>query len=425
MQPKHRAKCTSEVLAQTSFDNTASYPGSEYLLQKSLCIRAVFSSSHGTSSLAQAELKPREVIRLHHDVLTADCYMDCYATCTEGAVPLRPLDSPAAWRAADLRKNTDWLYQLSQEDITELETAIQHAHATGKAIQHITQEEFPLPKLGPKLKAIAREVTSGRGFKLIKGVPVDRWPHADTVLAYWGLGLYWGRAVSNNKQGHLIGHIKDIGHDPKNPNTRLYATSAAQPYHNDAEDIVALLCLKNAKEGGLSSWTSSISVHNDIVRTRPDLAEVLAGPWYFDRKGEIPEGKKPFFEIPVFNYHKGYLSVNYSDNYYFLSQRHDEVPRLTPAHLEAIKLFNELAASDELRMSYMLQPGDIQILSNHTQLHHREGFTDWEEPEKKRHLLRLWLEPEDSRPLPHYYEDLKGGIKVNGAQLYVPLNAED
>lgn len=66
----------------------------------------------------------------------------------------------------------------------------------------------------------------------------------------------------------------------------------------------ALLCLHNAKEGGLSGWSSSISVHNEIVRRRPDLARVLAGPWYMDRKGEVPQGKLGYFELPVFNYHK-------------------------------------------------------------------------------------------------------------------------
>lgn len=103
----------------------------------------------------------------------------------------------------------------------------------------------------------------------------------------------------------------------------------AARYHNDSADIVSLLCLKAARSGGLSSFASSITVHNEILKRRPDLARVFAGDWYFDRKGEVPPGKKPFFAIPVFNYHEGYLSVNYSDNYYLLSQRHAEVPRLT------------------------------------------------------------------------------------------------
>ncbi|GFR42078.1 hypothetical protein Agub_g2873, partial [Astrephomene gubernaculifera] len=114
--------------------------------------------------------------------------------------------------------------------------------------------------------------------------------------------------------------------------------------------------------------------HNEILRRAPHLVPVLAGPWFFDRKTEVPEGKQPFFEIPVFNYHRGYLSVNYSDNYYHLSQRHPEVPRLTPQHHEALALFNELAASPQLSLRTVLQPGDVQLVSNHTCLHYRGAF---------------------------------------------------
>lgn len=190
---------------------------------------------------------------------------------------------------------------------------------------------------------------------------MERWTRAQTVAAYYGIGLHWGHAVSNNSKGHLVGHIKDIGHDASKPDTRLYATSAPQPYHNDASDLVgkfaletihppprgqasvllvplpaacsahfkllthphphapthcaALLCLHAAEQGGTSHWASSTSVHNKICTTRPDLAQVLSGPWFFDRKGEVPPGGKGWFEIPVFNHFQGRLSVNYSDNY--------------------------------------------------------------------------------------------------------------
>jgi hypothetical protein len=299
-------------------------------------------------------------------------------------------------------------------------------HAVDKAA-------FPLPTLGPVLEAIRSEVVSGRGFALLRGFPVDRYSRKETIVGYWGIGLYVGKAASNNKKGHLIGHIKDIGHDPNNPLTRLYATAAAQPYHNDAADIVTLLCLKNARHGGLSSWSSSVSVHNEILKRRPDLGPVLAGPWFFDRKGEVPPGKKPFFAIPVFNYYKGYLSVNYSDNYYLLSQRHAEVPRLTKEHYEAMELFNTLAASDELRLDHMLEPGEIQFLSNHTQLHTRAAFEDFDDVDQRRHLLRLWLAPADERPLPEAYEEIyggsvevgaRGGIHVEGTVEHIALEAE-
>ncbi|WIA23850.1 hypothetical protein OEZ85_013508 [Tetradesmus obliquus] len=351
--------------------------------------------------------------------------------------PFSIIEGPEAWTAEQYKHRSDWINVLSPQHIAELDAAIAGVERKGvpsAQIHTVSKEDFPLPTLGPYLEAVRNEVVSGRGFALIRGVPVDRYSRRQTTIAYWGMGLYWGKASSNNKKGHMISHIKDIGQDPSNPLTRLYATHAAQPFHNDSADIVTLLCLRNAKSGGLSSWSSSVSVHNEILRTRPDLAEVLAGPhWFYDRKGEVPPGKKPYFLIPVFNYHEGYLSVNYSDNYFLLSQRHAEVPRLTPAQYEAMELFNKLAASDELRLDYMLQPGEIQLLSNHTQLHARSDFVDYDDIDLRRHLLRLWLAPPNERALPAVYEDIyggpltigsRGGIHVEGTQEHIVLEAE-
>lgn len=356
-------------------------------------------------------------------------------TSRQGSVePFTLVEGPDAWYADQYRGRTDWAFHLTDAHVAELTAAVKNVEALGiQEIQTITKTEFPLPTLGPILEELRDEVRAGRGFALIRGVPVLEYSRRQSLIAYWGIGLYWGKAVPQNKKGHLIGHIKDIGHDPKDPVTRLYATNAAQPYHNDGcADIVSLLCLKSAKRGGSSSWSSSVTVHNELLRRYPDLVPVLAGPWFFDRKNEVPAGKKPFFEIPVFNYYKGYLSVNFSDNYFFLSQRHPEVPRLTEQHLEAIRRFNELAASDALRMDFVLQPGDIQLLNNHTQLHTRSEFEDYEHIDEKRHLLRLWVAPPEDRPLPEFYADLmgttepgvRGGIRIEGYKECVTLEAE-
>jgi hypothetical protein len=202
-------------------------------------------------------------------------------------------------------------------------------------------------------------------------------------------------------------------------------------------DLVALLCLSPAAAGGTSSWASSVSVHNALLAARPDLAALLAQPvWYWDRKGEVPDGRKPYFCLPVFNFHNGFLSTNHSKNYYEDAQRHAAVPRLTAAQREAAALVDALAASDALRLDFDLQPGDIQLLSNHTVLHARAGFTDG--PGAKRHLLRLWLSPEEERELPGGYAEImtdsagdltpgaRGGVApAAGVKLRVPLEPWD
>ncbi|KAK9862136.1 hypothetical protein WJX84_008907 [Apatococcus fuscideae] len=358
--------------------------------------------------------------------------------------PLTIVQDPSAWMASDFTNGSaPFIYQLSETDILELRTSVAAALDQGVPQEGnllklheklIGEADFPLPKLGPKLKAMRENLRSGRGFQLIRGVPVHDWSNRESVIAYFGIGLYLGKVNSQNRKGHLVGHIKDIGHDLSNPMTRLYATNGAQPFHCDMSDIVGLLCLKRAKQGGDSSWSSAISVHNELLkRGRQDLVEELAkDQWYLDRKGEIPAGKLPYYRIPIFNYHQGYLSVNYSATYYELAQRHPEVPRLTEKQKEALSYFNALARSDDLRMDWTLQPGDIQLLYNHTMLHNRTAFTDHEDYNERRHLLRLWVSPQGDRELPECYADLwgsitpgnRGGIIIPGEQPTVPIEAE-
>lgn len=351
------------------------------------------------------------------------------------AVPFTRIDGPDAWTAADYPNVEAVAHVLNEQQVAELDAAVAQVLATGKDLKDVTIDDFdPLPLLAPTLLEAGRQAQLGPGFALLRGVPVWRYTRKESVAAYWIFGLHWGRAVPQNKKGHLVGHIKDLQHDPNDPNTRLYATNVAQPWHNDGPaDLVSLLCLSSAEEGGESGWSSSISVYNEILRRAPHLARLLAAPdnWFFDRKGEVPSGKKPFFEIPVFNFHQGYLSVNYSDNYYLLSQRHAEVPKLTPDHYAAIELFNQLSSSKELRLDWILQPGDVQLLSNHTCLHFRGAFTD--SPEHTRHLLRLWVAPPGDRPLPECYSEImggsvvpgkRGGIFIQGATPKVPEEAE-
>jgi len=230
-----------------------------------------------------------------------------------------------------------------------------------------------------------------------------------------------------------MGHVCNIGHDVHRPITRVYATPLAQPWHNDSADVVGLLCLKQAKEGGLSSWASSISIHNEMLKHgRKDLVEELTKPiWWIDRKGEIPAGKAEAYQQPIFQYHDGYLSVNHIGTYYHLAQRHSWVPRLTALQKEALAVFAALASSDELRMESLLQPGDIQLLNNVTQQHQRSSFVDHDNLAERRHLLRLWISPTENRPLPEEYTNLwnstipgeRGGILMEG-NLTVPLNPE-
>ena len=345
--------------------------------------------------------------------------------------PPRPLiEGRSAWIGADLaRRPGDWIYQLSAAEIAEIERAAAGVRERGMELGQLTRAAFPLPTLGPMLDRLRDEVLNGRGFVLMRGLPVDGKKLVDNAAAYLGIGTYFGRVRSQNAMGHILGHVRDLGLATADPNVRTYQTTERQHFHTDSCDIVGLLCLKTAQSGGLSSLVSSMTLYNVMATRRPDLVRRLFQPFCTDRRGEVPEGKKPYFEIPVFNDFEGYLSVLYSRRYIDSGQRFPEVPRLAPEDIEALDYFDALTNDPELHLDMELRPGDMQFVHNHTILHDRTAYVDWPEPEQKRHLLRLWLAAPGARPLPPIYAERygtitigdRGGIICPGTKLHVPV----
>jgi hypothetical protein len=344
----------------------------------------------------------------------------------------RPIIGPSAWIGADMKnREVEWTYRLSPGEIAELEAAAAAVRRRGLELAAVTRADFPLPTLGPVLDRLRGDVVNGRGFVLLRGLPVEGRPVEESATLYWGLGAYFGSACSQNGKGHLLGHVYDLGQglSATNPLLRSYQTAERQRFHIDRADLVALLCLRRAKSGGASTIVSSMALHNVMAERRPDLLERLYRPFPTDRRGEVPEGKAPFYEAPVFNAYEGRVSVLYSRLHIGSSQRFPEAPRLEPEDFEALDLFGELADDPELRLDMHFAPGDIQVLHNHTILHARSAYEDWLEPERKRHLLRLWLCPPDARPLPPVFAEVygrttigdRGGIICPGTRLHAPL----
>jgi hypothetical protein len=352
----------------------------------------------------------------------------------EVPVPLESIkiyDGPAAWTSTQMRLRDDWIAPLESSEIEELHKAVRQSHDT--PIVSLTQNDFALPNLGPKLQRLRQDVTHGRGFVLIRGLPVREFDRETLARMYYGIGTWFGDAVPQNAAGHLLGHVKDIGHDPLNPEHRVYATNFRHLFHTDSCDIVGLLCLHPAKSGGLSALASSTSLYNEMARSRPELAGALAQPFHVDRKGEIPAGKEPFYEMAIFHHCADYLTTIYARDFIETAQRFAVVPQLTQLQLEAMNMLDELAGSDEYRLDMDFRPGDIQFLHNHQILHARTKFEDFPEPARKRHLLRLWLSTPNGRKLPPVFAErygdvevgkVRGGVRVPGQTLHAPLDVE-
>ena len=338
----------------------------------------------------------------------------------------------AAWRGPDMAARTDWIVPLTPVDIAEIDAAMAPLLARDADIAAIRAADFPLQALSAKLASLRNDLLDGRGFALLRGLPMDRYGTREAAMAFYGIGAHLGLARSQNAKGHVLGHVKDMGVSSKDPNVRIYQTSERQTYHTDSCDVVALQCLKMARSGGLSTLVSSTTIFNEMRRRRPDLLALLFEPLATDRRGEVPAGMKPWFEIPVFNWHQGHLTAIYQRQYIDSAQRLPGAPPLSAAKIEALDLFDDLANDPALNLHMEFRPGDMQFVHNHTLLHDRTSFENWPEPERHRHLLRLWLAVDGARPLPPAFAQRygridigdRGGIVVPGTlRLNAPLEA--
>ena len=342
-----------------------------------------------------------------------------------------PVTGPSAWYGPEMARRTDWLVTFTAAEVAEIEAAALAFASREADIARMTAADFPLPTVAAKLAEATREVLEGRGFVLLRGLPAERWSMREAAAAFYGLGCHIGSARSQNAKGHVLGHVRDLGVSSKDPTVRIYQTNERQTFHTDSCDIVGLLCLKTAKRGGLSALVSSMTIYNEMYRRRPDLLALLLRPLATDRRGEVPVGQKPYFEIPVFNWHAGLLSAIYQRQYIDSAQRFPEAPRITPDLKAALDMFDDLANDPAINLMMEFRPGDVQLVHNHTLLHDRTSFEDWPEPERRRHLLRLWLAPKTARPLPEVYAQRygavtvgdRGGIMLPTTALNAPLEA--
>ena len=344
-------------------------------------------------------------------------------------MPGGPIEGPDAWRADEMRERDDWIHVLTEAEIADIEAAVEAADTDDRPISGIGRDEFPLPTFGPVLNAIREELIRGRGFVLIRGLPIGHYSARRRAIAYWGIGTWLGQAVSQNAMGHLLGHVIDLGRSNDDFRARTYQTRDRQFFHADSCDVVGLLCVRKAKKGGLSAIVSSVTLYNEMLARSPERAAELFRPIHFDRRGEVPEGQHPWYEKPVFNWYESRLSTHYVRRYIQSIRRLPEVPPLTEAQIAAFDLLDEIAEDPGVQLRMDFEPGDMQFLHNPQILHDRTAYEDADDPAERRHLLRLWLCPPDGRPLPPAYAHRwgsneignRGGIVVKGAVPHVPV----
>ncbi|KAJ4321287.1 hypothetical protein N0V84_005421 [Fusarium piperis] len=313
----------------------------------------------------------------------------------------KELASDLVWDGKDLAAKYDWNYYLTEADIEEIDEALKNFRSLNLPLGYINQTTFVLPKLHDKLRAISKEIHQGHGFKVVRGVPVDKYTREENIIVYAGISSHI--APVRGRQDHqyegkradvAVAHIKDITRevDAHRIGAPAYTTEK-QVFHTDSGDVIALFALGEAEEGGQSYLSSSWNVYNQLAKTRPDLIRTLTEQWASEEFGKV--GKR--FELRPLLYHQPAteqdperLIIQYARRRYtgyWGLPRSSDIPPITEAQAEALDTLHFLAEKHAVSLDF--HKGDIQYVNNLSIFHARGGFKD--SPEKQRHLVRLWL----------------------------------
>lgn len=316
------------------------------------------------------------------------------------------VNHPSAWRVSDIGGKDRVTLRLSEAQLRAIEELL--AKTANLAPQHVTREQFSHPELDGFLAGVKQEIMEGRGFLVIAGITHDRFTEDQFERIYWGFGTHWGHAVVQSPRGDRLGHVRYEAPTVERA-TRAY-TSANELYpHADANEIVGLMCVQKAKSGGVSSLMSSITAHNIILNERPDLLEPLYEGYQFTTREALHRGQKLTpYKVPVYCCIDGKISCYYNRAYIYRAE--EFTGKLPEKLVEAMRYLDSVLAREDVCMSFQLEPGEIVLFHNFTVLHSRTAFEDHDDPALKRHLLRLWLDVPNGRPMiPVYYRDLVAG----------------
>lgn len=328
--------------------------------------------------------------------------------------------SPAEWRVADLEADHSWVFTLDDAARADLLKNIQSAYVPDRPLFDYSRDDFDLGRAWDPISGAFNEAHHGRGIALIRGLPRAGLSEQDFELMNWAIGLHIGVARPQGKASQYISAVRDAGMNYRTSSGRGYSSNAKLDFHADGCDLVSLMCYNKAKSGGRSMISSSLTARRILMTERPDLAEIAEQPFYFSRQNEEAPGEGVFYAQPLMDSADGRVFVKWNRNRVVSAQKIDGVPPLTDAQRETMDVLDEILQRPDVMYTMYLEPGDLQILNNHVMLHSRTDYEDYEAPEQKRLLCRLWLSPPDSVALPESWRDyfwsvapgtVRGGIR--------------
>lgn len=305
-------------------------------------------------------------------------------------IQTQPITGKSVWKGADFDQDDTWVHHFTDDEINSFDQMLASLHARGRSFPYITKADISIGAAAQTLDILSDELENGRGFKLLRGLPIQRYSEEDINTLFYAIGLYMGQPVSQNPKGDLLGKVMNVG-DLTKKDTRVYETNLYLPYHTDPSDVVGLLCVRKAQSGGMSSLVSAAAIYNSILEHRPELLGIFYRPFFYAHLGDDKMS-------PIFSFHDGKLSCRYLRQYIELGYEQMGIP-LSEIEREALNLFDDIMMAPEMRIDMMMEPGDIQFANNYSVLHSRTAFDDHSDQNLRRKKLRLWLKMKNARPL--------------------------
>jgi hypothetical protein len=321
-----------------------------------------------------------------------------------------PIVHPGAWKVADFETPADYTIELDDTNLRDIERAMRRIKTAGLGLGDLQREHFDVPSLRPVIDEIRRQIADGRGFVVLRRLPVENYSKDEIGMIFWGIGTHLGRGLSQSVLGDRLGHVKDFSRE--DPLARAYRNKQELSPHTDSCDLVGLACLRDAKLGGVSRLTSALTVHNVLLEEHPEALECLYRGYVFHRRGEEKPGELPYtpYRVPVYSNTEGKVSARYVRTYVEAGEAAAGCP-MGEAELAVLDRFEEVTKRPELMLEFTLRPGEMYFINNYTILHARTAFDDGDaEEDRRRHLLRLWLEVPGMRPVHPYIR--RNGIEA-------------
>lgn len=303
------------------------------------------------------------------------------------------IPSPLAWRRDEVSES-DWRVTIPQAALDEIDQVVNILRVNPMDVRALCLDDYPLAACRALMQEVRDRLDNGIGMAVLDRVPVERHDKDSLTSVYWMLSSMISRPVAQSYDGRLLYDVRDTG---KKTDTRVRAdlTNQEISWHSDygfnfPPPYLGLLVLRTARSGGVSKAASMMTVHNELLEKRPDLLRRLYEPFHWNRQGEHPEGDPVTNLHPIFELRDGKVCSRFNPA---LVPKGYELAGLQPdaLGLEALREAGRIMSDERNHITFVLKPGEIQYVNNFRLAHLRTDYEDYDEPDRKRHLVRIFL----------------------------------